>query len=63
MTHPDLEAGRPVVGVDWGDVAQMLDVDVTVGLSQAEATSRLQSHGANRLTASKVLPPSYICKS
>jgi Ca2+-transporting ATPase len=53
VTHTDLEAGRPVAGVDWGDVAQMFDVDVAVGLSQDQATSRLQSHGANRLTASK----------
>ena len=34
-------------------VAQRFGVDVAVGLSQSEAASRLQTHGANRLTAAK----------
>ena len=49
----DLRPDAPIAGVEASEVAEMLGVDVAVGLSQAEAASRLQTHGANRLTASK----------
>ena len=53
MSQTDLSEGEHAAGLDASDVAQKFDVDVAVGLSQAEAASRLQTHGANRLTASK----------
>src|SRR4051794_24530959 len=49
----DLRVAGPIAGADAGDVAHRMGVDVPVGLSQAEAASRLETHGANRLTASK----------
>jgi Ca2+-transporting ATPase len=49
----DLRTVGPIAAVEASEVAQRLGADVAVGLSQAEAASRLQSHGANRLTASK----------
>jgi Ca2+-transporting ATPase len=42
-----------VTALEASEVAQRLGVDIAVGLSQAEAASRLQSHGANLLTAAK----------
>ena len=38
------------------EVAASLQVDPVTGLSQAEAASRLASHGANRLTGAKAEP-------
>jgi Ca2+-transporting ATPase len=49
----DLRTVGPIAAVEASEVAQRLGADVAVGLSQAEAASRLRSHGANRLTASK----------
>jgi Ca2+-transporting ATPase len=49
----DLRTVGPIAAVEASEVAQRLGADVAVGLSQAEAASRLQSHGANRLAASK----------
>ena len=48
--------GRPpvsVAGVEASEVASRLGVDVAVGLSQAEAASRLQSNGPNKLAGGK----------
>ena len=53
MLETDLRPDAPIAGIEASEVAQKFGVDVAVGLSQAEAASRLQTHGANRLTASK----------
>ncbi len=53
MSETDLRSPGPAAGVEASEIAQLFRVDPTVGLSQAEAASRLQTHGANRLTASK----------
>ena len=48
--------GRPpvsVAGLEASEVARRLGVDVAVGLSQAEAASRLQSNGPNKLAGGK----------
>src|SRR6188472_4310992 len=53
VLETDLRPDAPIAGIEASEVAQKFGVDVAVGLSQAEAASRLQTHGANRLTASK----------
>ena len=49
----DVMTQGPIAAVEADEVARTLGVDVAVGLSQGEAASRLQSHGANKLTATK----------
>src|SRR4051794_20270771 len=53
VLETDLRPDAPIAGIEASEVAQKFGVDVAVGLSQSEAASRLQTHGANRLTASK----------
>ena len=53
MTQTHVRSDLPVAGVEAGQVAAGLGVDPTRGLSVDEARSRLQSHGANKLTAAK----------
>ena len=53
MTQTHVRSDVPVAGVDAGTVAEGLGVDPARGLSAAEAQSRLDSHGANKLTAAK----------
>ena len=53
MSQTDLSTQGPIAGIEASEVARMLGVDLAVGLSQSEAANRLQTHGANRLTASK----------
>ncbi len=47
------EVRTPVAGVEASEVARGLGVDPAAGLSQAEAASRLQAHGPNKLAAGK----------
>ena len=58
MPQTDLSAHVPAAGVEASEVAAMLGVDLAVGLSQVEADSRLQTHGANRLAAPRRSPGS-----
>jgi P-type Ca2+ transporter type 2C len=53
MSQTDERAKGSVAGVEASEVAQSLRVDVATGLSQAEAASRLQAHGPNRLAGGK----------
>jgi Ca2+-transporting ATPase len=53
VSETDLRPDAPIAGAEARAVAELLGVDPAVGLSQAEAARRLQSHGANRLAASK----------
>ena len=53
MTQTDAPTKPPVAGTEASEVARGLEVDPAVGLSQAEAASRLQTHGPNRLAAGK----------
>ena len=53
MPQTDLRAMGPATGLEASEVAERLEVDLAVGLTQAEAASRLQTHGGNRLAATK----------
>ena len=53
MTQADVRPAMSVAGVEASEVAQRLGVDVAVGLSTAEAASRLQSNGPNKLAGAK----------
>ncbi len=53
MTQTDERARGSVAGIEASEVARGLGVEVSAGLSQAEAASRLQSHGPNKLTGGK----------
>ncbi len=53
MSQADVRAKGSVAGVEAAEVAKSLGVDVATGLSQAEAASRLQAHGPNRLAGGK----------
>ena len=53
MTAVDGRPPESVAGVEASEVARRLGVDVAVGLSQAEAASRLQSNGPNKLAGGK----------
>jgi Ca2+-transporting ATPase len=53
MSQTDVRTGESVAGIEAAEVAKSLGVDVATGLSRAEAASRLQAHGANRLTGGK----------
>jgi Ca2+-transporting ATPase len=53
MSQVDVRALGPVAGVEAVEVARTLGVDPATGLSQAEAASRLQTHGRNRLAGGK----------
>ena len=52
-TQENVRRPISVAGVEASEVARRLGVDVAVGLSQAEAASRLQSNGPNKLAAGK----------
>jgi Ca2+-transporting ATPase len=52
MTQTD-ERRESLAGVEADEVARRLGVDVAVGLSQAEAASRLQANGPNQLAGAK----------
>ena len=52
-TQSDVRSGESVAGVEAAEVAETLGVDVAQGLSAAEAASRLQSNGPNKLAAGK----------
>ena len=52
-TQSDVRSGDSVAGVEAAEVAETLGVDVAQGLSAAEAASRLQSNGPNKLAAGK----------
>src|SRR5918994_1211470 len=53
MRQVDARRPESVAGVEASEVARRLDVDVAVGLSQAEAASRLQANGPNKLAGGK----------
>ena len=53
MTQTDVSPRKPVAGVEADEVARGLGVDPALGLSHAEASDRLQTHGPNRLAAGK----------
>ncbi|WP_369040608.1 cation-transporting P-type ATPase, partial [Stenotrophomonas maltophilia] len=53
MTQVDARRPESVAGVEASEVARGLGVDVAVGLSRAEAASRLQANGPNKLTGGK----------
>jgi len=53
VTQTHVRSDLPVAGVEASQVAEGLGVDPARGLSIDEARSRLQSHGANKLTAAK----------
>src|SRR5918994_261077 len=53
MTQVDARRPESVAGGEGSEVARGLGVDVTVGLSQAEAASRLQTNGPNKLAGGK----------
>ncbi len=53
VSDTGLESIGSVTAVEASQVATALGVDVAVGLSQAEAERRLQTHGPNRLAAAK----------
>ena len=53
VTQGDVRPPEPVAGVEASEVARSLGVDVAVGLSQAEAASRLQANGPNKLAGGK----------
>ena len=53
MTQTDVTRPESAAGVEASEVARGLGVDVAVGLSQAEAASRLQSNGPNKLAGGK----------
>jgi P-type Ca2+ transporter type 2C len=53
MTQVDVARPESVAGVEASEVAERLGVDVAVGLSTAEAASRLASNGPNKLAGGK----------
>src|SRR4051812_29547832 len=53
VSQTELVTQPSVAGVEAVEVADRLDVDVAVGLSQAEVAKRLEKHGANRLAGGK----------
>jgi P-type Ca2+ transporter type 2C len=53
MSQTDVRTEGSVAGIEAAEVAKSLGVDVATGLSRAEAASRLQAHGANRLAGGK----------
>ncbi|HEX6149825.1 cation-transporting P-type ATPase [Nocardioides sp.] len=53
MTQTDAQPRESMAAAEASQVAQMMGVEVAAGLSAAEAASRLESHGPNRLTGSK----------
>jgi len=53
MSQTEVQPRASVAGVEASEVAQSLGVDVAHGLSRAEAASRLEAHGPNRLAGGK----------
>src|SRR5918994_538607 len=53
MRQVDARRPESVAGVEASEVARRLDVDVAVGLSRAEAASRVQANGPNKLAGGK----------
>jgi Ca2+-transporting ATPase len=53
MSQTEVPPRASVAGVEATEVAHSLGVDVAHGLSRAEAASRLEAHGPNRLAGGK----------
>ncbi|MFL6003715.1 MAG: HAD-IC family P-type ATPase, partial [Nocardioides sp.] len=53
MPQTDVRTKGSVAGIEAAEVAKSLGVAVAMGLSRAEAASRLEAHGPNRLAGGK----------